>query len=266
MLSLLFYMCWGFITGFLTRSPAIPAVVYILYHFCFWRPILGTGFLSEIEFDVFYSLAFMMHAILGWVLALILAVPTSFVGTKHCPIPCTREPAVCKPKSSRRWIVAYIYRFAMSIITIFLMAAATLPFELIPLWLSWLSIILTVLAILIVHIFFLLMFWTRIPPKKIMDFKAVYIHGNNSCHECPPHDMAPDVVIYLAIYYIPMILAFCLTFILAPWWWQFWTAFIIFGFYMIFYIIARFAWLHPRGPGNRGYKGTERECNTRCQH
>jgi hypothetical protein len=266
MFSLLFYMCTGYMIGFLTRSWGVPAIVYLLYHFVWYWPVFVKSSITPIgdqDYIVFYTLAYMMHSLLGWVLAIVLDMPNVFFGPRKCKQITCEKHRTCKMPgmpNSRKYMM---YRLGMAIIIVLLVAATMLPFELIPISLSWLGVILTFIAMICVHAIFWMAFTSALPPHPFKEGQAVYLHGANSCHHCSSADMTLDVVIYMAIYYLFVIPIFCIVFIVVPTFWQFWTSLILFGPYLAFYIIARYSWLRPRGKNaNTGY---ESECDDTCK-
>jgi hypothetical protein len=245
MLSLYFYMVAAFILGFTTRSPGKPAIVYILYHEVFYWPIFGTGFVSALDFHVFYALAFLMHAVAGWMLAMVLNVPSLFSGNDGC---CNEQKTDKCPKEKKipMGYLAWIYRLCLGIVVVGLFIVSTLGFELIPLSLMPLGMIVSLVCLLIAHTVFWLAFsnYGKKGKQGIKNRQAIYVTLFYRAGKWIRSDMTPDVVLYFAIYYIPMTLVFCLVFTWASWWWQFWTAFIIFGFYFIFYLLAGLTWMN----------------------
>ena len=266
MFTLYFYMALAFILGLTTRSVGVPMIVYALYHCCFYYPLFGTGFVSTEEYLVWYTLAFFLHAILGWELACCLGVPNVFRGrVKNCKcVPHKPEvyPFGQKP-DAKSWIIPFVYRFFMALLVIILMVCSTLAFELISLDLAWVGIIVSLLCIVVVHVIFWLAFTAALPPMWLKQSQAVYLHG-----QCEPHcmmqyhkmgekgkigmkdinkfDMTIDVTLYMAFYFVGMSLAFCIVFAMVPTFWQFWTSLIIFGVYAVFYLVAHLAWMTNR--------------------
>lgn len=215
----------------------------------FYHSLFGIGFLSSLDFHCFYALAFFLHAVLGWMLAVVLKVPSLFSGKSGC---CKRKQLLEKdgtcpmPDEQTATVMyrrAWAYRFAMGIVIAAIFVATALAFELIPLYLSPLGIIVSFVGLIIAHTLFYLAF-SIIPIKSSLKrWQAVYIFRYMSGSEEKVGDMTGDVVVYLAMYFVPMTWAFCATFVWAPWWWQFWTALIIFGFYLILFLIAAVSWL-----------------------
>jgi hypothetical protein len=262
-LSLYFYLVTGFAASFLTRSPAKAMAIFLIFQFAFLMPIFGTGFLTIMEFCTYYTLAYFCVSIIGWMLALVMNVPSVFMNrrsdidegccmvekcvTGESRMAATRRKLIATGEKGRRMkIGALIYRIVFGSLFIMLFAAATLPYELIPAPLQWLGMLISILCLALIHVIFYFVF--RFVPRggrgvqRMMPLKSVQAVYLSHFRE---HwvDMTVDVVLYLAIFYVPASLAFCCTSIWAPWWWQFWTYLIICAAYFVFFLIAGLVWL-----------------------
>ena len=240
MLTLLPYICSAVYLGFVTRSVALPVLAYMLYHFCFYLPVFGTGLVSELEFGTYYTLAFAMHALVGYVLAWGLNVPPLLMGPKFhgsCTVACPEHQKIIKHHRAES-ILPYLYRGAMSMIVFMLIIGATLFFEFLPISLWWLWFIIALVVVGAAFVVFFFAFTRRGPPMWLKYRQAVYIHKNNKqCVYCWD-DMTAEVVIWLVMFYIVSIPLFCVLFAVVPSFWQFYIACITFGVFFLAYGIV----------------------------
>lgn len=133
----------------------------------------------------------------------------------------------------------------MGIVVIAMFTAATLPFELMPWSLIWLGWILTMLAFGACYTLFYFI-WAFRNPEALRRLHWKVVAGPYRCgkrteaHETDG-DMTVDVLILIIVYTFPTWLAFGISFILTnSYWWQFYTALIIAGVYMLIFFILRF--------------------------
>lgn len=248
-----------FAAAFLTRSPAKAMAIYLIFQFAFLMPLFGTGFLTILEFCTYYTIAVFVATIDGWLLALVMNVPSVFMnrridfGDCGCCIDDKCQKPI-KAKISRtengargmKW-GAFIYRVAFGSLIIMLFAVATLSYELIPAPVQWVGMLISILCLVVIHVIFYFVFRYTPPGKPAVErmrvFKSLQAVYLTKMLDGKYADMTLDVVLYLAIFYVPMTLAFCCTSMWAPWWWQFWTCLIIFAFYFVLFIIAGLTWL-----------------------
>jgi len=238
-MTLYFYMIGAFVLGFLCKHPGTATIVYCVYHFLLWRPIIGTGFVSEIDFDVFYTLIFILCAINGWLLCFLLGMPSvfSWIAAQYFHYYKSPGDTTLATWKSARWAHVYAYRFGIGILMVCAFLAATLPFELIPMDLIWLGYLLSILCMVVVHVIFYFIWKSNVNrarevnPIQNVSFKtfgAPYLVGV---------DYTFDVIIYIGIYCFVVTVVFCAVFAWANWFWQFWTALILWGVAFIFYLI-----------------------------
>lgn len=233
----------GFLMGILSATWGIPMIVFCFFHPVFMRSVFGIGMLTEIEFDTYYTLTMLMHALIGYLFARALKLPSVFTMC-YVKLGCPTKDEILTPAMT--WKI-FGYRFGMGVLLIMLMTVATLPFELIEVNLIWLGIVLTLILVLIIHVLFFFIYGFRFTkaggkrtPFKVMT--APYYHHDPSVTPGQHMDMTIDVMIYMAIYYIPTAVVFMCV-VAYTTFWQFWVSLILFGFYLIFIAIAGLAWL-----------------------
>jgi len=250
-LTLLPYITAALFLSFTTASVGLPMLIFVVFHFCIWRWSLGTGMLDEVEYDVYYSLAFGMHAIAGYLLAWVLAVHPVPRGWRRSRL-CSDEAAHAAhyPKVSLKdekyftkadskgvvkvhkswWFAGCVYRTAIMLASFACIIGGIMAFEFLTGSLVWLGLFLAItLALVGLVIFFIGL--SRLPAMPFKVLQGVYLYAKkpeNRCILCS-EDMTSTVTIYLGIQVIVTILVFGLVSILASTFWQFFIAIVIFG-------------------------------------
>jgi hypothetical protein len=241
MYTLMLYMFGGYILGFLSRSLGIPAIAYLIYHAIFYRAVVGPGFLSEIEFDVYYAIAYLLHAQLGRMMAWALDADHVF----RLPNIYTLRDG--SEHNGRFVTKVLLYRFGMGIMLACVIAACALPFEYIPFSLSILGCFITFICLVLAHLVFYFVWAFGAPMTMNKSFKRAVcpyrIGAFKQDDRTGQTDITLDATLYIAIYYIITTFAFGCTYLFMPSFWQFWTSLAIFGFFFIFIIVARVSWL-----------------------
>ena len=262
MYTLLPYMYAATYLGFVTRSAGWATLIYVMFHFCFWIPVFGVGMVSYLEATTFYSLAFIIHAIVGQTLAWALNAAPLVIGLPIPMTPCEKhDKMIFNPlgvkneqvRGSKAFgFAVYLYRFALGTIVLLLLCGSAMAFEYIPPFLSWLAIMVTMVGVVFAHLVFWAAFTKHIAPHAFKELQSPYRvkDSPNMCEMCGS-DMTHDIVFYLALYYITTTLVFCIVYILVPFWWQFYTSVILFGAFELFYLLGAVWWMRggiiPRG-------------------
>ena len=252
MFTLFPYLCCGFYLGFVTRSVGLPVLAYVLYHFCFWRPLFGTGAIDETAFDAYYTIAYTMHAIAGFTLAWSLNVPKLMLGHNRPLVVCDPHSKVISKQSTRTRnavdIAVCAYRGVLGSVLLLCIYGATMIFEFIPLDLVYLSIVIVLVAFGIILVLFWLCFTNRLAPHNFKLRQAIYFFPDKRCNYCCT-DMTGDCAVYMAFYFVATTIVFCLVTALVPAgsvWTQYYTAYLLFAVAEIFFGVCRF-WVRPRG-------------------
>lgn len=293
-MTLYFYLVAAFIIGQQARSAGVAAIAFIFYHCEFYRALFGTGWVSEIEYDVYYSLAYVLFAILGWMVSWMLNVESVFnspqledimrprVGKKAVSDacagkePCDQSPCIegsegAEKVGSGMLLKATLYRWVMGILVCCMFIATTLPFELFPTDLIWLGWVLSFILLLVAHVIFYFIWAFRFPPalgrKPWKQVAAPYRAGVGTVLRDTDADLTLDVTLYMMIFFVVTSVVFCVVFITTSTvWWQFYTALIIFGVFFIIFFLGRFTWLHIPAKKYRGKNNTGcKPCKTASQ-
>jgi len=189
MFDLLPYILLSWHMAFLTRSWCIPVAIYALFQFCVIRPI-GYGWVTDLQGDIFYSITFMVFALIGRAMA--CATKTRGVVTRFVsPLGIT--------ESTGGWIEGWAHYFMRVYFKVVLilaipMVAATLPYELIPGDLQWLGFALTLLLLCAIDVFFFLMFHpVKMPPKD----GFIDMWGNDVTYSTRPVGRLTMLILFL---------------------------------------------------------------------
>jgi hypothetical protein len=241
MFTLFPYLCTGFFLGFTTRSVGLSTLIFCCAHFLILRPLLGTGLVTEIEYDVFYTMAYIMHAIVGFTLAWGLNVPPLVMGTRRQNRPCTAHTSTAN-RALANAIPLYLYRGVLGFVVFALIVGGTMAFEFIPLFLAWLGIIVAFVVIALAIVIFFFAFRKAGFPRQLKLRQAIYLMADQACFHCCT-DMTLDILLYMLIYYVVATAVFCAMFVALPWWWQFYTALILFVAFEILFIVGGFSWM-----------------------
>jgi hypothetical protein len=205
---------------------------------------------SPTEFDIFFPLTFVLHGMLGSMLAWMLNVRSVF---QVYPIEVLTNPGetgACK----RRYWGALFYRYAMGVLVCCGFTACALPYDFInpSSVLIWLGFSMAGVALIVVHIVFYFIWAFEKPVALDKVWRRVmcpYRSGRRGLEVVTKDDadLTGDVVVYMAIYFIGSWVFYCLMTILVPAFWAFWDVLILFGVYVLLFILARFTWLFIPG-------------------
>jgi len=216
--SMLFYDLSAFVITLYARSPFHGYFALVVFHWMFYKAAFGLGPLSNLEYDLYYPLAFTV-----WTLAGVVFNWTF----KHCSL---LSRVLNKSKVTGN-VAEYAVRMYASLL---LLLCVALPYELIPHFSGGIvSLTLAPVACICGH--FLI--------SKFRVFQAD--EGGFGQSPQPPKDLSMAFFMYVfGVFFVSVIVFWLLTDFTA--FWQFYTSLILGGVCLLFFVAARFLWMTPK--------------------
>jgi len=211
--SMLFYNLGAFALTAYTRSPFPGLAALVVFHWMFYKSAFGTDWVSNFNYDLYYPTAFLVWTVAGMAFYWAFGHPSLFRMIQRGG----HNPA------------EYAVRMVASLL-IFL--SVPLPFELID---HFSGGILTLLLALFAAAaaYFLL---------KTFNIMVAYRHKARDGDCKMPPNVTMDFAVYMAIVYVLTCAVFWPVFTWTSFW-QLYLSVIIGGFFIVFFVAAKFLWL-----------------------
>jgi len=232
---MLFYNLAAFVIAVYTRKPFPGMAFLVVFHWMFYKSVFGTDWVSNFNYDLYYPTAFIVWTVAGLMFCWAFGHPSLF------------KMITRGGHNSAEFAIRM-----MASLLIFL--AVPLPFELIEHFSGGIvTLILAIVAPLIAY-YLLKTFNVMMMRKKV---------GDSEC-KVPPN-VTLDFAIYMGIVYFITCAVFWPVFEWTTFW-QLYLSVIIGGFFILFFIAAKFLWLgSDNGSLSWMNKGSDRCRNTSYQ-